>query len=99
MDVSILQSSKVKWDKVDKEACSQAVAQKLTALKTNPFSLGVIDCEIRKLNDSLVSTAEILAPQKVRRHRKARLKVYSPEIKQAIRGKKELSFLAVEERQ
>ena len=61
----------------NKEAYSQAVTQKLTALKTNPSSIGVLDCEIRKLTDILVSTVDTLAPQKVRCHRKvARLKVY-----------------------
>ena len=89
MDASIQQSNMVKWDKPDKEAYSQAVTQKLIALKTNPSSLGAIDCGIRKLNDVLVSTAETPAPRKVRHHRMARLNVYSPEIKQAIRKKKE----------
>ena len=91
INMSIQQSSRVKWDKVDKEAYSQAVhvTQKLIELKTDPSSLGELDCKIRKLNDILVSTAETLAPRKVRPHRMARLKTYSPAIKQAIRKKKE----------
>ena len=45
--------------------------------------------EVRKLNEILVESAEELAPRKPRQHRKAKLKVYSPEIKQAITDKKQ----------
>ena len=91
-NTSIQQSSRVKWDKVDKEAYSQAVTQKLIELKTDPSSLGELDCKIRKLNDILVSIYVYdrnSCSAKVRRHRMARLKNYSPAIKQAIREKKE----------
>ena len=96
-NVSMQQSSKVKWDKMDKDSYSLLISQKVRTLNVKPTSLASLDCEIRKLNDILVTTTETHGPKKVRRHRKAKLKVYSPEIKQAIRNKKR-SFLAVEER-
>ena len=83
------QSSQIKWDKIDKDAYNAAVSEKLSSLRTNISSSGVLNLEVRKLNEILVGSAEELAPRKPRRHRKARLKVYSPEIKQAITDKKQ----------
>ena len=73
------QSSRIKWDKIDKEAYNAAISEKLSSLTTDISSSGVLDLEVRKLNEILVGSAEELAHRKPRRHRKAKLKVYSPE--------------------
>ena len=83
------QSSRIKWDKIDKEAFNAAVSEKLSSLRTNISSSGLLDLEVPKLNEILVGSVEELAPRKPRRHRKAKLKVYSPEKKQAITDKKQ----------
>ena len=87
--VSLPQSSKVKWDKIDKDAYNFSVAERLAVMRTSIQSLGILDAEIQKLNEVLTGAAEDLAPKKVKRNRKVKLKVYGPEIKQAIKVKKE----------
>ena len=87
-NLTMPQSSRIKWDKVDKEAYIATVSERLSTLKTDISSLGVLDSEIRRLNEILIGSAEDHAPKKLKRHRKAKLKVYSPEIKQAIKEKK-----------
>ena len=75
------QSSKIKWEKIDKEAYNATVTEKISVLKTDMSSPEMLDQEIRRLNAILVNAAEGLVPWKVKRHRKAKLKVYTPEIK------------------
>ena len=87
-NLTMPQSSRIKWDKVDKEAYNATVAESLSTLKTDISSLGVLDSEIRRLNEILIGSAEDHAPKKLNRLRKAKLKVCSPEIKQAIKEKK-----------
>ena len=87
--VSLPQSSKLKWDKIDKDAYNSSVAEWLAVMRTSIQPLGILDAEIQKLNEVLTGAAQNLAPKKVKRHQKAKLKVYGPEIKQAIKVKKE----------
>ena len=87
-NLTMPQSSRIKWDKVDQEAYNATVAESLSTLKTDISSLGVLDSEIRRLNENLIGSAEDHAPKKLKRHRKAKLKVCAPEIKQAIKEKK-----------
>ena len=56
----------------------QQLQKKLPLLRTNISSTVVLDSEIRKLNEILVGSAEGHAIRKLRQHRKAKLKVYSP---------------------
>lgn len=91
--VSLPQSSKVKWDKIDKDAYTSSVAERLAVMRPSVQSFGILDVEIQKLNSILTGAAQDLAPKKVKRHRKAKLKVYGPEIKKAIKVKKEAFWL------
>ena len=58
--VSLPQSSKVKWDKIDKDAYNSSVAE-LAVMRTSIQSLGILDAEIQKLNEVLTAAAEDLA--------------------------------------
>ena len=78
--------SRVKWDKIDKELYQSTVTTKLLEMCCDDsFTL---DTQERKINDVLVEAVNEVKPKAVKRHRKARLKVWTPEIKSAINAKK-----------
>ena len=77
---SLPQSSKVKWDKIDKDAYNSSVAERLAVMRTSIQSFGMLDAEIQKLNTVLTDAAEDLTPKKIKRHCKAKLKMDGPEI-------------------
>ena len=76
-NLTMPQSSRIKWDKVYKEAYNATVSERLSTLKTDISSLGVLDSEIRRLNEILIGSAEDHAPKKLKRHRKVKLR-YTP---------------------
>ena len=78
--------SKPKWDKIDKTRYQTMVTTKLMeVLNAGPCAL---DIQVRQINDALVQAAEEVRPKTVKRHRKARLNVWTQEIKEALSAKK-----------
>ena len=85
--VSLPQSAKVKWDKIDRDAYNSSVAERLTVVRTSIQSFGILDAEIQKLNEVLTGAREDLAPKKVKRLRTAKLKVYGPAYGRRVTGR------------
>ena len=78
--------SKPKWDKIDKTRYQTMVTTKLMEVRNaDPCAL---DIQVRQINDALVQAAEEVRPKTVKRHRKARLNVWTQEIKEALSAKK-----------
>ena len=63
--IDMPQSFSIKWEKVDKEACNTIVTKRLSSLRTDISSPGMLDLEIRMLNEILVEEAIELAPKKL----------------------------------
>ena len=80
--------SKVKWEKIDKDQYRDIVTASIAKVDQNPTTLGALDAEIRKLNQVLVKASEQSGPTRVAKPRRAKLKTWTPEIKQAIQNKK-----------
>ena len=83
-----LPPTKTRWDKVDKALYEQAVSECVSTLQSGSGSLGALDAEICKLNKILVEAAEKAGPTRVKRPRKAKLKTWNDDIKQAVQSKK-----------
>ena len=81
-------SSKVKWDKLDKDRYQSVVTSKLVSLEHNVSSAAVLDVQVQKINDILVQATDEVRPKPVKRHRKARLNVWTAEIGLAVSAKK-----------
>lgn len=81
--------SKVKWDKVDKEQYEQQVNHHIDRVKTEYSSLGVLDNEINRLTSILKKATDSSAPRPKKKRRKAKLKVWSTEVQNAVKAKKE----------
>ena len=80
--------SKVKWEKIDKDQYRDIVTVGIAKVDQNPTTLGGLDAEIRKLNQILVKASEQSGHTRVAKPRRAKLKTWTPEIKQAIQNKK-----------
>ena len=81
-------SSKVKWDKLDKDRYQSVVTSKLVSLEHNVSSAAVLDVQVQKINDILVQSTDEVRPKPVKRHRKARLNVWMAEIGLTVSAKK-----------
>ena len=81
-------SSKVKWDKLDKDRYQSMVTSKLVGLEHSVSSAAVLDAQVRKINDILVQLTDEVRPKSVKRHRKAPLNVWTSEIGLAVSAKK-----------
>ena len=86
--VAILPPFKIRWEKVDKMQYEEIVTGYMPNVKCGSTSLGALDAEIRKLNQILVKAFEHAGPARVVTPRRAKLKTWTPEIKQAIQNKK-----------
>ena len=64
------------------------MTESIAKVDQNPTTLGALDAEIRKLNQVLVKASEQSGPTRVAKPRRAKLKTWTPEIKQAIQNKK-----------
>ena len=80
--------SKVKWDKVDKDQYKEQVDKGMDRIKTEYSTLGSLDNEIRKLTDVLVEATVTAAPRPKKKRRKAKLKVWSIDVQNAVKAKK-----------
>ena len=85
---SIPTPRRIKWDKLDKAEYKATVANRLVSVNGEAKSTGLLDIEIQKLNEILVSSAKMLSPSVVSGSKKPKLRVWSPEIQQAVREKK-----------
>lgn len=74
------QTTKVKWEKVDKEEYSMMVSEKLVSVRGRTDSLAALDKEISKLNDILVRSSKPPDKGKGRNSRKPKLTLWSPDI-------------------
>ena len=81
-------SSKVKWDKLDKDRYQSVVTSKLVSLEHSVSSAAVLDVQVQKINDILVQATDEVRPKPVKRHRKARLNVWTAEIGLAVSANK-----------
>ena len=86
--VAILPSSKIRWEKLEKMQYEEILTGCMPNVKCGSTSLGALDAEIRKLNQILVKASEHAGPVRVVKPRRAKLKTWTPEIKQAIQIKK-----------
>ena len=85
-------TSKVKWQKVDKQMYSQQVEEQISMINGGKNSTNDIQATVQQLHNIVVKSAIKAAPEKkIRRHRKAKLAVYTPIIKNAIQNKERLS--------
>ena len=77
--------SKLKLDKIDKTRYQTIVTTKLMEVRNaGPCAL---DIHVRQINDALVKAAEEVRSKTVKRHRKARLNMWTQEIKEALSSK------------
>ncbi|MCG7876962.1 MAG: hypothetical protein N0C90_11600, partial [Candidatus Thiodiazotropha endolucinida] len=83
-----LPPTRTRWEKIDKALYEQVVSECVSTLKTESGSLGALDAEISVLNRILVGASEKAGPTRIRRPRKAKLKTWNEDIKQAIQSKK-----------
>ncbi|MEW8547754.1 MAG: reverse transcriptase family protein, partial [Candidatus Thiodiazotropha sp.] len=80
--------AKVKWEKVDKDEYKARVSERLATVCGEQNSLGVLDSEIAKLNDILRTSANPQEKSGRKPSKKPKLKVWTPDIQQAIKEKK-----------
>ena len=85
-------ANKVRWDKINKEKYEQEVNSRISVLRQDITSKGALDVRVQKFNEILVQAAQEVNPKPVKRHRKARLKVWTPEIQDALRAKKQAFY-------
>ena len=74
-------SSKVKWDKLDKDPYQSVVTSKLVGLEHSVSSAAVLDAQVRKINDILVQATQEVRP-------KTRPNVWTSDIGLAVSAKK-----------
>ncbi|MEW8548514.1 MAG: reverse transcriptase domain-containing protein, partial [Candidatus Thiodiazotropha sp.] len=79
----------MKWDKVDKEKYMQVVSTRVADICIEPTTECALDNVIHTLSAILVESAKEAAPERPKFRPRKRLKVWSPEIRQAIGDKKE----------
>ena len=80
--------SKVKWEKIDKDQYRDIVTVSIAEVDQNPTTLAALDSEIRKLDQVLVKASKQSEPVREAKPRRAKLKTWTSEIKQAIQNKK-----------
>lgn len=84
---------KLKWEKIDKDLYQSLVDRALpNKTSLGATSVGRLDVDVVKLNEILNTAAASAAPRKPRRHRKAKLEVWTPEIQTALKKKKEAFY-------
>ena len=81
-------SRRVKWEKIDKEEYNRVVTGKIVEQRQDIASEGILDAQICKINQIVVQAAEAQGPKNVRRQRKKKLDIWTPEISQAVKAKK-----------
>ena len=78
----------MKWDKLDKDRYQSVVTSKLVSLEHSVSSAAVLDVQVQKINNILVQATDEVRSKPVKRHRKARLNVWTAEIGLSVSAKK-----------
>ena len=81
-------SQRVNWKKVDMEAYRSNLVELLSGFEITSASISGLDNSVTKFNGILHRVAELAGPTKVRRMRKPKLVVWSPEIRLVLAEKK-----------
>ena len=81
-------SQKVNWKRIDHETYRANLTQLLSDYDVTPVSVSCIDNSIIKFNSILKKAATLAGPGTVRRMRKPKLVVWSPEIRHSLSEKK-----------
>lgn len=81
-------SQRVNWKKVDVESYRSNLVDLLSDFTITSTSISGLDNSVMKFNGILQKAAEIAGPTKVRRMRKPKLVVWSPEIRLVLAEKK-----------
>ncbi|MCG7879544.1 MAG: reverse transcriptase family protein [Candidatus Thiodiazotropha taylori] len=80
---------KMKWEKLDKDLYINTIKNSLECIETNYSTLAAIDTATRKINNILEEAATLAAPKGKRlKRRTSKLKVWTPEIQEAVNAKK-----------
>ncbi|MES9884980.1 MAG: reverse transcriptase family protein [Sedimenticola sp.] len=87
-----MKATKVKWEKLDSDLYVALVNEGLDNLDLNKKSLGALDNALVTMNCILAESAQQATPRSVKRPRKAKLKVWSADVRKAISNKKEAFY-------
>ena len=80
--------ARVNWKKADKDLYAALVQERLSCIPTSANTVYDMEKAVRVLNKVLTECAEESAPKRKRRARKAKLRTWTPEIRNAITIKK-----------
>ena len=91
-NVNLQSSSKILWKKLDHERYNKNLSRTLENINTEIDSMSTLDNAVRDLNNALTECAKAAAPKPKSRPRKAKLKVWTSEVKEAVEAKKKAFF-------
>ena len=86
-------SSKVNWNKVDKQTYQETLDKNINMININPTTIPQIDKAFKDLCDIIVKTTEEIVPKRKIKKRKPKLQIMSEDILKAIEKKKRAFFI------
>ena len=89
---NIRPSVNIRWNKLDKVLYNSKLSSQIQDIDIDIDTIGALDSSVMELNDILDKCARAAAPSKEKRPRKAKLRVWTPEIQSAIAAKKEAFY-------
>ena len=87
-DVNMKPSSRIKWDKVNKERYIRLLDESLRSLDINVATVSTLDNAVIKSNYIISKCAKKAAPKGVERLRRAKLRSWTPQVQEAVKAKK-----------
>ncbi|MCG8032572.1 MAG: reverse transcriptase family protein, partial [Candidatus Thiodiazotropha taylori] len=87
-EINLKPSNRIRWDKIDNSKYAQSLEQSLQKLDLEANTVAGLDDSVLKLNLIISKCAQEVAPKAVKRPRKARLRVWTPQVQDAVRAKK-----------
>lgn len=85
-------SMKVSWKKINQESYNSNLSTALWEFDTEITSVGTLDNSVKKLNEILDTSARSAAPNAEKRPRKAKLRIWTPDVQNAVIAKKKAFF-------
>ena len=92
-DNCIPKPARVNWKKVDGDLYAALVRERLPCIPASANTVYDMEKAVRMINKVLTECAEESAPKRQRRARKAKLRTWTPEIRNAITNKKKAFYL------
>ena len=86
-------SSKVNWNKVDKQTYQETLDKNINMININPTTIPQIDKAFKDLCDIIVKTTEEIVPKRKIKKRKPKLQIMSEDILKAMEQKKRAFFI------